>query len=61
MPLKNRSNFLINQNSEEEGIFRVKNIVEERQREEGKKKGRVDISIHGVFEQFRIREKLACQ
>lgn len=58
MPLKNRSNFLINQNSEEEGIFRVKNIVEERQREEGKKKGRVDISIH---EQFRIREKLACQ
>lgn len=25
------------------------------------KKERVDISIHGVFEQFRIREKLACQ
>lgn len=39
----------------------VLKITSRRDREREKKKGRVDISIHGVFEQFRIREKLACQ
>lgn len=59
--LKNGNDFLINPvkiqkyRRKRNILYHVKNMVWR------ERKSRVEISVYGVFEQFRIREKLACQ